>query len=45
MDKPRNEELNKVLMTRRSVIFKDKKHPTRQELKKRLRDEWRNENA
>lgn len=39
MSKYRNEELNKVLMTRKSVVFKDKKHPTRQKLKQQLKKE------
>ena len=39
MSKYRNEQLNRVLMTRRSVVFKDKKHPTRQKLKQQLKKE------
>ena len=39
MSKYRNEELNSVLMTRKSVVFKDKKHPTRQKLKQQLKKE------
>ena len=37
--KYRNEQLNRVLMGRRSVVFKDKKHPTRQKLKQQLKKE------
>ena len=37
--KYRNEDLNRVLMTRKSVVFKDKKHPTRQKLKQQLKKE------
>ena len=39
MSKYRNEQLNRVLMSRKSVVFKDKKHPTRQKLKQQLRKE------
>ena len=39
MGKYRNEELNRVLMSRKSVVFKDKKHPTRQKLKQQLKKE------
>jgi len=39
MTKYRNEQLNRVLMSRKSVVFKDKKHPTRQKLKQQLRKE------
>jgi len=31
--KHRNEELNRVLMGRKSAVFKDKKHPSRQNRK------------
>ena len=37
MAKYRNEALNRVLMSRKSVVFKDKKHPTRQKLKQQLK--------
>lgn len=39
MSKYRNEQLNRVLMSRKSVVFKDKKHPTRQKLKQQLKKE------
>ena len=39
MAKYRNEQLNRVLMTRKSVVFKDKKHPSRQKLKQQTRRE------
>ena len=39
MSKYRNEQLNRVLMSRRSVVFKDKKHPTGQKLKQQLKNE------
>ena len=39
MSKYRNEQLNRVLMSRRSVVFKDRKHPTRQKLKQQLKKE------
>ncbi len=39
MSKYRNEQLNRVLMTRKSVVLKDKKHPTRQKLKQQTRKE------
>jgi len=37
MGRYRNEELNRVLMSRKSAVFKDKKHPTRQKLKQQLK--------
>lgn len=37
MSKYRNEALNRVLMSRKSVVFKDKKHPGRQKLKQQLK--------
>ena len=37
MAKYRNEQLNRVLMSRKSVVFKDKKHPSRQKLKQQTR--------
>ena len=39
MGKYRNEALNRVLMSRKSAVFKDGKHPTRQKLKQQLRYE------
>ena len=39
MAKYRNEQLNRVLMSRKSVVFKDKKHPSRQKLKQQTRRE------
>ena len=42
MGKYRNEALNRVLMSRKSVVFKDKKHPTRQKLKQQLKKRLEN---
>ena len=42
MAKYRNEALNRVLMSRKSVVFKDKKHPTRQKLKQQLKKQMKN---
>ena len=42
MVKYRNEALNRVLMSRKSVVFKDKKHPTRQKLKQQLKKQMKN---
>ena len=39
MGRYRNEELNRVLMSRKSAVFRDKKHPTRQKLKQQLKKE------